>query len=394
MIISRNTSQVSSNRLQVLVLLLALIFLPLGMAYGQDKGDRAEKHLDMARVRLQAAVEAGEMSQEDADAKVAAIQEKMETHRAKYEAVVAEIKAAVEAGEITEEQAEAKLAAMKKKGHGKKNVDYEAIGKKIRAAVEAGEITEEEGREKMAGLRLKMAHGDRGRELGEGLKKRYAIAAKEIKVAIKAGDITEEQGKERLAALKERLARTGRERGHGEDVRARYAAAVEKIKAAVEAGEITEEEAKEKFGALRKRIAASREGGARGGQAGMRVRYAAAVEKIKAAVEAGEMTEEEAEEKMAGLRKRIAASRERGDKGEGENLRARYRAAVEKIRAAGEAGEITEEEAKEKVGSLRRRIAASREDGEKGEHRAGEHDSGASEHGGRGEHPRGEHRGR
>lgn len=401
MIISKNTSKDSSRRLQLLVLLLALIVLPLGMAYAQDKNDRAEKYLDGVWAKLEAAVEAGEMTEEEAREKMLAVEDEMNARIAKHEAIAAKIKAAVEAGEITEEEARAKMAAMKKKGHDKKDIDYEAIGrrlkeavksgkmteeeamakweaikkgdhgkkdidieaiaKKIRAAVEAGEITPEEGREKMAGLRRRAA-----------AKRDVDIEAigKKIRAAVQAGEMTPEQGRAKMTAIREKMAQGQRDRDGA--MRERYAAAVEKIKAALEAGEITEEEAAAKFAALRSRIAASRDSGDRDRGGDLRARYAAAVEKIKAAVEAGEITEEEAEAKIAALRQRIAASRERSDKGEGDGMRERYAAVVEKIKAALEAGEITEEEAAAKFAALRSRIAASRERGDRDEDGSGQ----------------------
>ena len=76
------------------------------------------------------------------------------------ESIKAEIAAAVESGEITQEEADAKLAGLeerKKKGkkwHGKRHhhkkpmMDIGDIKAKISAAVESGEITQEEASNK------------------------------------------------------------------------------------------------------------------------------------------------------------------------------------------------------------------------------------------------------
>ena len=110
---------------------------------------------------------------------------------------------------------------------------------------------------------------------------------------------------------------------------ARVVAFRQQVHADLEAGKITEEEAAEKFAQLRRRIApvraaAAAEGAAAGDAnenargAGMRARYEAAVAAVQAKLDAGEITEEEAREQWDGLRRRLAAaSRERGSGNEG-----------------------------------------------------------------------------
>jgi uncharacterized protein YlaN (UPF0358 family) len=107
----------------------------------------------------------------------------------------------------------------------------------------------------------------------------YAAAEKDVKAAIEAGKITPEQGRAKLRSLRERLAqgvqspkepvkraRAVRTPGAGDrDPKAVYAAAVKEIKAAVKAGKITEAQGEERLAGLRRRLAApARQVGERG----------------------------------------------------------------------------------------------------------------------------------
>ncbi len=110
-------------------------------------------------------MESGEITQQDADAKLADIEEKRNSRQekmsAKFESIKSEIKAAVESGEITQEEADVKLAGLEerkekgKKWHGKGHhhkkptMDIEDIKAKISAAVESGEITQQDASNKL-----------------------------------------------------------------------------------------------------------------------------------------------------------------------------------------------------------------------------------------------------
>jgi beta-lactamase regulating signal transducer with metallopeptidase domain len=343
MIVSENLQRKNAIWLQVCVLLLAAVVLPLSVVYAQDSNAKTDAYLEQVWAKLQVEVEAGNMSAEDAEAKMTAIKKQKcgansktdayleqvwdklqaqvedgsltaedaetmmialkkkyddQANRAKYEAVAMKIRAAIESGRITEEEGREKLGALRKSigEHKRKEVDWDGIKRRIEGAVERGVMTREEADAKYAEIKKRMAHGD----IDAGLKKRYAIAEKQIKAAIEAGEITEEQGKERFAKLRERLAHAAKKGGKGQDIRARYAAAVEKIKAAVEAGEITEAEADEKIAGLRRRIGAAR------GRGKKDVDWEAIKQRIEGAVERGVMTREEADAKYAEIKKRMA----------------------------------------------------------------------------------------
>lgn len=154
MIMSENLQRKNVRWLQVCVLLLAAVVLPLSLAYAQDCNDKTEAYLNQVWTKLQAEVEAGNMSAEDAEAKMIAI-EKRCAIRAKtnayFEQVWEMLQAEVEAGSLTAEDAETMMTAVKKKYAGK--AKYRAIEARIRAAVEAGEISEEDAEKRLVAAR-------------------------------------------------------------------------------------------------------------------------------------------------------------------------------------------------------------------------------------------------
>ena len=123
---------------------------------------------------LTADVASGEITQEEADKKLAGLEERLEawkkdqaeglkaredSRRITLEDVEARLKAGVDAGGLTQEQADERLEAWKKdQAEGSKaredvrKIDIEDVEAKIQAAVDAGEITQEQADEKLAWL--------------------------------------------------------------------------------------------------------------------------------------------------------------------------------------------------------------------------------------------------
>lgn len=98
--------------------------------------------------------------------------------------------------------------------------------------------------------------------------------------------------------------------------RERAGAFLRELEARVEAGEITQAEAEAQMTQLRARMAAARGGAAADGTGGSEVsgndvaaRYQAAMEQVQAMLDAGEITEEQAERRLTGLRARMDLSR-------------------------------------------------------------------------------------
>ena len=210
------------------------------------------------------------------------------------------------------------------------------------------------------------SHGDR--ELGSK-KHRYMQFTKEIEAAVEAGKLSEEEAEEKLIAVRREMFEEKRgDEGEPRELKAkkrRYEQVTREIKEAHEAGKITEEEAEEKLIHLRREMFEHQrhsEAEARELQAKKR-RYEQAARKIKEAHEAGKISEEDAEEKLIDLRREMFEE-EHHDGKESRELQAdkrRYEQAARKIKEAHEAGKISEEEAEEKLSLLRRKMFDSEE---------------------------------
>lgn len=112
-----------SRRWLRLSLLFLLVLLPLGLTKAEDKQANTDVHLKTVWAKLEAAVEAGKMSGDEAKAKMAAIKKAKLgsccTQAIDVEAAGKKLKAAVKAGKLTEEEAKAKWVAIKKGACGK-----------------------------------------------------------------------------------------------------------------------------------------------------------------------------------------------------------------------------------------------------------------------------------
>jgi beta-lactamase regulating signal transducer with metallopeptidase domain/polyhydroxyalkanoate synthesis regulator phasin len=282
----------------------------------------------------------------------------------RYKIAEAELAHAVAKGEISEEDAKARLEDVKKSMAGDRDEGlrrrYAAAEAELKAMVEAGEITEEDARKRLHGLHEALAA--RGGEHDDRLRRRYEAAEAELKAMVEAGEISEEDARKRLQGLHEALAARGGE--HDDRLRRRYEAAEAELKAMVEAGEISEEDARKRLQGLHEALAAR--GGERDDR--LRRRYEAAEAELKAMVEAGEISEEDARKRLQGLHEALAA---RG----GEHRRPIDRSAWEGIRkrieGAVERGDMTREEADAMYKGIHERLAR-RDDRERG----GERDHG------------------
>ncbi len=238
--------------------------------------------------------------------------------------------------------------------------DFEAVERRLGGAVEAGELSLEQANLMMEALRRSSA-GDR--EVG-ARKERYQRFMNDIKEAAEAGKLTEEEAEMKLAAVRREMFEAGlqndRELGEMEAKKQRYMLYMKEIKAAIEAGKLTEEEGEEKLIAVRREMFEQdrhRDAERRELEAKKR-RYEQAARKIKEAHEAGKISEEEAEEKLIAMRREMF-EQERHQEAEGQELEAkkrRYERAAREIKEAHEAGKISEEEAEDQLIDLRREM--------------------------------------
>ena len=96
-----------------------------------------------------------------------------------------------------------------------------------------------------------------------------------------------------------------REEETGKDLKRRYARVAKKVRAAVDAGRVSEEDGKERLESYRKRLFGWEDGGERD----PRTRYSALAAEIEAAVDAGKMTEADGRKKLAAFGERLREER-------------------------------------------------------------------------------------
>ena len=163
-------------------------------------------------------------------------------------------------------------------------------------------------------------------------KERAKAAFQKIRQAVAAGDLTKEEAAKKMEAIKKR---------------AKYAGAEAKMKAAVEAGKMTRGEAEKRLSRLAKQLKAA------SGNEAVKDKMRAVAEKIEEARKAGKITDEEAREKQEALRRRVAGSGKANDQ---RMRRQKYADAERKLKKAVEAGELSEEAAKNRLMQFKNRL--------------------------------------
>lgn len=192
--------------------------LKKGTAHKLSNADKLDAYLGEVWAKLQAAVAAGQMSEEDAEAKMTAIKHAKLSSAAKTphnEAIGERLKAAVKAGKLTEEEAWAKWKGITESSAAKGDVvdsikdKLASAGQRIKAAVESGQLSEAEAWQK----RLYIKQNEIGPQL---------------KAAVESGKLSEADA----TAIWREIEKTE---------------TAERLKAAVAKGEISEEEARAKW---------------------------------------------------------------------------------------------------------------------------------------------------
>ena len=238
---------------------------------------------------------------------------------AEYREIEAEVKKAVEAGELSEEEAQKRLAAARKKifsdekrGDGEKapkgraitREQVEKMAEQLRKQVAEGKITEDEMKKRLAAARRMMAQGGKGKTL---TRQEYLRLEKQLRKQAAEGKITEEAMKKRLEAARRMIDRsiTAEE----------FKLLAEKFRKMAAEGKMTEAQLKKRLEAARRMIKTN-EG--RNNRRGVETRgevraprdLEAMKKRLKAAVQAGEMTREEAEKKLEEFKRHMEKSRD------------------------------------------------------------------------------------
>lgn len=233
MIVSDNAKRTTARWMHALVIILAIVVLPLGAqlyAKGEaetkpakgatvksDKADAGtskqsqEEYLQSVWAGLEDKVEAGELTQSEAEARLEEIEMALQlsscaaaTFEAELHAAAAEAKAEVAAGTITKQEAEGKLAeierSVKQRQHDQQET-YTALVKawdRQRTLIDEGMVTFEEAvREYEHAKQEFLTEAD----VYAGASQHYLDAVAELQAAIEAGKLTHAEAFTRLSTV-------------------------------------------------------------------------------------------------------------------------------------------------------------------------------------------------
>ena len=196
----------------------------------------------------------------------------------------------------------------------------------------------------------------------------YRRVERRLKAGVEAGKISKEDAEKRLIEMRKRVQagkRGGRPEGRGrleggensqekgisvED----YRRAEEKIKAAVEAGKVSKEDAEKRLIEMRKAVRGDK---AKGKGRGFSVEdYRRAEKRMKAGIEAGKISKEDAEKRLIEMRKAIHSERGDGKKKDRDERGVKFRAIEEKTWAAVKAGKLSKDDAMKKLEDLKKEM--------------------------------------
>ena len=324
-----------------------------------DKRALRERYAAMEQ-RVEAGIKAGKITREQGDARLAEarksmfggatkakVEPDMRAKRERYAEYEKGLMARVQKGAMTKEEADAKLKEAREKmfGSAARKVDgaaavdaramrerYAEYERGLVARVKKGAMTKEEADAKLKEARESMFGGAaKGRAEPDmrAKRERYAEYERGLVARVKKGAMTKAEADAKLKEAREKMF-GGAERAKGKAqadekaTAARYEALETRIKAAVDSGRLTEEEGKARLRQAKERMSeGAKKGpaseGAKGDQPGgdkpkldqdaLRARYAEYEKRLKAAVDKGEMTADEAASKLKEARKRMSGDR-------------------------------------------------------------------------------------
>ena len=342
MIVSKTPVKASPRWLHFVATAFAALALPLGVTYAQNTDVRAVAE------RLEKAVKAGEMSKADMDAVLRALKQQSAKKGAPRRAQ----KDGAKKGRQQNPEAEAQRA-------------LEMIRRRMRAAVEAGKMTEEEAakaiRARMADVEARMkkaAKSKRGRgDAAENMRREHEAFVREMGEMVKAGKLSREEMEEKVAAHRRGIAEKmrGAEAKKGRGAMDGIDARLERLKKAVDNGDISPAEAEARYDALMK-YAEKNGAGRKQGKQKAEVSSDDFTKRLERAVKNGDMTEEQAKQRYM-ERETGARAKKGGQKKDGRGSGVTLEAMRKRLDGAVERGMMTKKEAKERLKAFRMKMS-------------------------------------
>ncbi len=245
------------------------------------------------------------------------------TYAQDFDAVQRRLGGAVEAGEITLEQAQIMMDALRRSVRkerrqrgGERDVDarkkrFGMFERRVKNAVESGDLSRMDAEKKLVDMRRQL-FGDSGQKRGDvAAKRRFSEVEREIKEAVRAGTLSKRDAEKKLLAVRKEMFEgqrddTKRDRKRGDespmrDARRRFGEFEREIEAAVRDGKISKRDAQKKLVELREKMSEMTRRSEE-----TRKQFEGVQRRLEAAVERGDLTREEAKKKLVELRKSMA----------------------------------------------------------------------------------------
>jgi len=363
-------------------------------AKSKSKG-KSKAPVDARIHKIKDGVEAGKLSEEEAQKKLKVLVEKAkgahehakhehgehgDPRRQKYAEAEAELKAAVRAGKLRREQVGEKLEALRKELWGERDeeddhADDHADGRsryaeaeaKLKAAVRAGELSREDAAARLEDMRRRLHGGDRADP--EARRRQYGEVVRELEGMVKEGRISREDMERRLGGLRARL---WPDADRADDRRDRDRRDRDRRDRDRSDRDRSDRDRRDRGGGERRRDgddtsrleslerqveAESRRDSDRGDDPRV-VRYREIQAELEAAVDAGKLDKETAEKKLIEVRREMFRPGPTGgeDRPDEEAIKARLEGSWKRLQMGVEAGRLTEEEAKKAYADIERRL--------------------------------------
>ncbi len=226
--------------------------------------------------------------------------------------------------------------------------DYEALQKRLGEAVKAGEISEAQARFMINALRLAEELQSRhGESEGRISPEEFERTVDRIRAAVQRGDITEEEARDKISELRQRVADRRRER-RDDDRMTERDAINRRITGALTDSGLEREKIREVVAVIQKIVAEIRE-------EGNSFKLDEEIEEYL--TEELELSQEQVRQ-VVEIAERLADARSEGKSASNVRISPEeFERTVDRIRAAVQRGDITEEEARDKISELRQRVA-------------------------------------
>ena len=402
MMIAEKTRNVPAA-LRMAIVATAICVFPLGVVYAQD--------MDAIQRRLGGAVEAGELSLAQASLMMEALKRSanaergsrndMEAKKLRYVEFTRKVEAAIDAGRLSKEDAQKKLIEVRKemfrspdkkdarddsadRDLDAKKLRYVEFTRKIETAVDAGKLSKEDAQKKLIEVRTEMFRspdkkdprgGNDSRDL-DAKKRRYVEFTRKIETAVDAGKLSKEDAQKKLIEVRTEVfrspdkkdARDGNDSRDLDAKKRRYMEYAREIEEAVDAGKLSKEDAQKKLIEVRTKMFRSPDKkDPRGGNDSRDLdakkrRYVEFTRKIETAVDAGKLSKEDAQKKLIEVRTEMFRSPDKKDARDGNDSRdldakkRRYMEYAREIEEAVDAGKLSKEDAQKKLIEIRTKM--------------------------------------